>query len=313
MSRFIGQSLAFESLQRKLGALSVVDAEFGAGIHAEIKLRQVPVKVFVIHVLIDPDQATLEDAEIAFESIGVNVAAYPFTLGMVNRFVLIFARHDEAVDVGTIGDQAAGIMQMLVHGTADVAMIQVHGTDIAAALDQGEYHRRGLGIQRGPNGLAGLGRLAEVSFVGFDGLAESADHAAVVLHGFTDAMTQEPRGFHAAIKHPLNLAGADAFLAGAHQMDDLQPQMQRQVAGLKNGPHTHGERLLAAVTLAKAWTGGLAVQAADAITGAAKRANGTVGPEMRFDVFESSGFGFELGGGKDRGGHGGISYGQIVD
>ena len=49
-------------------------------------------------------------------------------------------------------------------------------------------------------------------------------------------MAQKPGGFHAAIQHPLNLAGADAFLAGAHQVDDLQPQMQRQMADSKMVP-----------------------------------------------------------------------------
>ena len=38
-------------------------------------------------------------------------------------------------------------------------------------------------------------------------------------------------------KHPLNLPGRDTFLRTAHQVDDLQPQMQGQVAILKNGAH----------------------------------------------------------------------------
>jgi hypothetical protein len=40
----------------------------------------------------------------------------------------------------------------------------------------------------------------------------------------------------ALAEHALDLAGADTFFAGAHQMDDLQPQMQRQMAGLEYGP-----------------------------------------------------------------------------
>jgi hypothetical protein len=122
-------------------------------------------------------------------------------------------------------------------------------------------------------------------------------------------MAQEPRGFHAAIEHALNLAGADAFLAGAHQVNDLQPQMQRQVAGLKDGPHAHGKGLLAAIALAKARTSGLAIQAAHAIAAAAMHAYRAVRPEMRFDVSESSGFVLKLGGAEYRGGHDGISYG----
>jgi hypothetical protein len=34
------------------------------------------------------------------------------------------------------------------------------------------------------------------------------EQVIVTLHDFPDAMGQEPRGFHAAIEGPLNLAGA---------------------------------------------------------------------------------------------------------
>ena len=53
-------------------------------------------------------------------------------------------------------------------------------------------------------------------------------------HGLADTMPEEPRGLHAAIEHPLNLPGRNAFLAGAHEVDDLQPKVQRQMRGLEN-------------------------------------------------------------------------------
>jgi len=46
--------------------------------------------------------------------------------------------------------------------------------------------------------------------------------AAIFLHGLADAMPGEPSGFHAAIEHPLDLTGGDAFLAATEQVDDLQ-------------------------------------------------------------------------------------------
>ncbi len=309
MSRFISQSLAFETLQRDFSALGIVDTHFFAGVHPEIEFGQVSVKMLLVHVLINPDKSALEDAEIALKRVGVNIAAHPFALGVIDRFMLTRSRHDELVGSRSVSDQAAILVQMLVHGASDVAMIQVHGAEIPVALDQGEYHRSGFRIQSGPDGFAGLGRLGEVGFVGFNGLAKSADLTTVILHGFTDTMSEEPCGFHAAIEHALNLPGADSFLAGAHQMDDLQPKMQRQVAGLENGPHAHGERLLAAVALAEPRPSGLAVQAADAISAAAKCANWAVRPEMRFDVNEGSGFVFKMGGVQYGSGHDDISYG----
>jgi len=306
---FIGQSLALEALERDFRTLGVADADLGASVLAEIEFGQVPVKVFVIHVLVHADKAALEYRKEPFEGIGMDVAAHELELRVIDRFVLRLSRHDEFVDSRSVSDQSAVFMQMFDHGRAHVAMIQVHGADVPATLDETKYHRRGFGVQRQPIGLAGFRGLRQIGFVGFDGFPFAADQPAIVLHGLTDAMPEEPCGFHAASEHPLNLAGADAFLAGAHQVDDLQPQVQRQMAGLENGPHAHSEGLLAAVALAEAGSSGFPVQTADTITAAAMRADRAVGPETRFDVGESSGFVLELGVEKYGMGHGRISYG----
>lgn len=59
-------------------------------------------------------------------------------------------------------------------------------------------------------------------------------------------MTEKPSGLHAAIEHPLNLPGRDTFLRAAKQVDDLQPQTQRQVAVLEDRADPHREGLFAA-------------------------------------------------------------------
>jgi hypothetical protein len=299
MSRFIGQSLTGDTPKRNLSAFGVVDAKFGAGVHPEIKFGQVPREMAVIHVLINTHKTAFEDAEKTFKGIGVNVAARPFKLGMIHGFML---EHPTFVGIGAIGHQAAVFMQMMDQGHTDVLIVQVHGTDRTSAFDQAEHLDAAFGIQRAA--LASLRGLGKESFISFDGLASAAQHAAVVLHGFPDSMPQEPSGFHAAIKHPLNLTGADAFFAGAHQVDDLQPQMQRQVTGFEDGAHAYSERLLAAIALAKAWSSGLAIQAAHAITATAMRAYRAIWPQMRLDIREGSGFVLELRGGKDGGCHG---------
>ena len=79
---------------------------------------------------------------------------------------------------------------------------------------------------------------AHVGLVHFDGHASAAkpvsEYAAIFGHGFADTMPQEPSGFHAAIEHPLDLPGRNAFLATAKQMDDLEPEVEGQVAILEN-------------------------------------------------------------------------------
>jgi hypothetical protein len=164
-------------------------------------------------------------------------------------------------------------------------------------------------MQGSPSGFARLGRLAEVGFVGFDGDARATDQLAAVLHRFTDSVSGEPGGFHAAVEHALDLAGADSFLAGAHQVDHLQPQIECQVTGLENGTHADSERLFAGIAFAETGPSGFPVQATDALSFATVWTNRAVWPETRFDVFKSGGFGLELRGGKYRSGHGGISYG----
>jgi hypothetical protein len=100
---------------------------------------------------------------------------------------------------------------------------------------------------------------------------------------------QEPSGFHAAIEGPLNLAGADALLAGGDELDRLKPQMQREMAVLEDAADPHGEGLAAGVALSQAGTAALAGQAADAlfIAIAAMGANRAFRPQVSLDIGKS--------------------------
>jgi hypothetical protein len=90
MSCFISQSLADDTPERDFRALHIVNAELGAGVHAKIKFRQIPIQVLLVHVLVDADQAAFEDRKETFKGVGVNVAAHKFVLGVIHRFVLRF-------------------------------------------------------------------------------------------------------------------------------------------------------------------------------------------------------------------------------
>lgn len=125
------------------------------------------------------------------------------------------------------------------------------------------------------------------------------EDAVLLGHGLANAMGQEPRRLHGAFQHPLNLAGADPLLARAHQVDDLQPQMQRQMRGLEDSPLADRELPFAGVALVKADPRRLAAQAANASRFLAMRADGTIGPKARFDIRERGGFGLELRGVED--------------
>ena len=72
MSRSICEALADDATDRTFGALLIIDAEPNAVVIAEIELRQITVKVLLRTVLVDALHAALEDAEHAFDRIGVD-------------------------------------------------------------------------------------------------------------------------------------------------------------------------------------------------------------------------------------------------
>ena len=82
--------------------------------------------------------------------------------------------------------------------------------------------------------------------------------------------------------------------------------MQRQMRGLKDGSHAHGEGLAAFVALVEAKAGGLALHLANAfaIGIAAMRANRALRPKTALDISKSGFFGLELRSGKNGVGHG---------
>jgi len=277
-------------------------------------------------MLVNAVNAALEDREIALDGIGVNLfldegfvidhtalAANVFLGGMIDGSVRGEIPAKTSIDVGFVGDEPA--IPVGVLGDDRVQHLCGHVRDMeaphrAAALDQG--HDRLLGLGRFESPVLGSG--ADIGFVGFDGLAFATDrgkeHARLVVHGFADAVTEEPSGFHAATEHALNLVSRNALFAGAHEMDDLQPQLQGQMGRLEDGPHSDGKGLLAGVALVEPRTGGLALQATQALPLPAVMADGAGRPKPSLDIGEGGGFILEVGGGKNGGSHGEISYGH---
>src|SRR4051812_20175613 len=98
-----------------------------------------------------------------------------------------------------------------------------------------------------------------------------------------------PSGFHAAAERSLKLAGRNAFLGRAKQMDRLKPEPQRQMAILENRANPNREWLAAGIALAETGARGFALKPPDlaGIGIAAMRASQAIGPKLGFDVIES--------------------------
>ena len=298
----ISEALAFSSLHGERSPLHVINAKPSAGVLPEIKLGQIPIKMALIDVLIGANQAALHDAKEAFQRVHMHVAAGPFILGMIDAFV----RRDWWVNVvlRLIGNEAAVLVDEATQVLRNAAMIERNRTGIAATLHKAQHNRVWTLAARRSLGLA---RIGDRGFVGLDNLAGTAQRAArgVGSHCKPNAVAEKPRGFQAAAQGALQLAGRKAFLAGAKQVDGLQPQAQRQVAILENRANPHRERLTAGVALVQASARGLAVQAPDFVArGLAVRADRAVRPKLLFDVIEGRLLVMKPQIGKDRISHG---------
>ena len=76
---------------------------------------------------------------------------------------------------------------------------------------------------------------ADDGFVGFNGPAGAAKRSRVGLgHGLADAMAHEPRRLVGHSKRATDLVGADALLAGGHEVGGPQPLIQRHLGAFEH-------------------------------------------------------------------------------
>ena len=75
----------FQGFLRPLG---ITNAKPDAVVLAKIKFGQITVKMLAIDVLVNADDAALEDREKSFKRVGMHVTARPLELGVVDPFVL---------------------------------------------------------------------------------------------------------------------------------------------------------------------------------------------------------------------------------
>jgi hypothetical protein len=314
-NRLISQALSFGTQQRQIGPFLIVHAQLCAVGHTEIKLSQIPLQVLFAHLLVNPNQTALENAEIALGGVGM----HPAIVAIARKLFLVFNgfvlanRHQEFVRLRAIGMQNGSGFHALLNGLphlAHAALINHFGTDRAAALYKGDETL----VVRPHNPVVGAGLAGrdDLSLIGLDNDAGTANRVSGTgVHRLTDAVTKEPRGFQTATKSALQLTSADAFLAAAHEVHGLQPNPKRHVAGLKNGAHADGIRLFAGIALVQARTGGFAVQLANALSAFAVKAYRAMRPEFGFHIRESGFFIVEMLGGKC-GLHGGNSLTAIT-
>src|SRR6266705_1380881 len=318
----IGQASAFGAEQQRVRTFGVVQASLDptpvnlllglAVVVSEIEFSAIALQVLRADMMESTDNAALEDGEKPFDGVGMRIAAHIFAAAMVDRFVAGEHRRENSVLAFPVGHEASlsGVNLRLqywaqVGGVHGRQVLRTHFARLA--LNKRKDH---FLTQSARSVLETLARMlvvllpAYVGFVRLNSVAAPTKYAAVRLHGFSDAVGQEPRALDGHAKSALQLVRADAFLTGRNQKDGLQPNMHRDMAGLEYSPDLDGKRLAAVVALVRTYAGALAAHLADTLYTAAMRAYWTLRPDTRFYEGISRFFVVKVRGGKDGFGHG---------
>ena len=134
----------------------------------------------------------------------------------------------------------------------DGCAIDVEATGLAAAFNQSQ-HRVLVGerVRLLANWLAFLP--TDERLINLNRLALAAHRGQIARsHRLADAMAHEPSGLQRHAQRAVKLVGADAFLAGTHQINSLKPERQRNVAILEHRTLAGGELAPADGTLLQA-------------------------------------------------------------
>ena len=118
-SRSIGQPLPDDAAKGFVGPLRVVDAIGDALVVPEVELGKVAVQMLFAAMLIDALHPALEDAEKAFDGVGVERPAPVFAGLMLHHLMIRELAPDLGVVAGFVGHQTGFAVHVLKHDRAD--------------------------------------------------------------------------------------------------------------------------------------------------------------------------------------------------
>lgn len=217
----------------------------------ELKFRDVERQVLPADLVVRADDPALKQAPEAFNRVGVDrahdVRAGVFFVPVRDDFMRQAARLQELVALPVVRAEQAdavrnGVLNEACQGRC--ADVVDHAGDDAALAAHGTRHD-GLTARSGAGRfvlvvvpLAGVlvaDLAAHERLIDFDD-AEQLTEVFVGEPG-ADAVRHVPGGFVRAESHvAVKLEGADALLAGQHQVNDLEPVFEGLVGVLEDGP-----------------------------------------------------------------------------
>ena len=221
---------------------------------AELELSDVQRQVFGADVVISANDAALQDRPEALNRVRVDRADNVFASAMPNDAMREFAMQMPVAAMLVGGDQADlgrdSLADEAVQGVR-IGASDDASHDIALALhgtDHGSLALRAIraGRATSPTGAAALVLVpvavlaADVGLIDFHKTHQLCEF--FVNEGRANLVAHVQSGLVGTEAHvTLYLQGADALLAGEHQMDDAKPLAQRFICVLEDRPSDHGE------------------------------------------------------------------------
>ena len=249
----IHQPLSLSPVNRHLGSLCIADPSC---VVAEIEFIQISVKMLLAYVMVDTVQTALEEGEIAFHGIRVDIASHVFARPMIDGLVTLEAHVQPAIRAKVIGHDLGISVDLLPHNLREVCSghflygLRMHKAPLA--FYQGKDRRlvRGTASRIGPTASA-----SDIGLIGFYNPPEHISQRSFV-HRMSDSVSHEPGRLIGDAEHPVELVGGDALLGGAHKMQGQKPLAEGDMAILKDSPDRDRELLLAFLALVQARASG---------------------------------------------------------
>lgn len=210
------------------------------------ELGQVQGQVCLAHLMERANHAPLQQAPEGFQVVRVDAAPHVLFPRVIDRLMRELLAQAEVAGVLIRGHQRHVIRDGFPHKAAHRHAIRRldHLAD-HIAFTRDRANDRGLAAVVLPLPLFLVPMLvrvltANIRFIHFHFAHELAK--APVLHGGANAMAHIPgRAVGPAANDPLDLQGANAFLALQHQINDLEPGLERIVRVFKDRARNHGE------------------------------------------------------------------------
>src|SRR6185437_71490 len=243
-SAFICASLADDPGQRLDRPLSVINPECFPFAVPEVKFRQIPIEMLRPAVLVNALHAAFENRKVAFDSLRVD--------SRIGRRDVLVRRVMHRAMIGKVPGQGTILRRFVCHHPRLTRDVRANNRDQGTRRYIVHHHalgKAGCPVNEAKNLVLVLRAaplllalrldgfvVSDEGFVDFDDVTPAANRLdRAFVHRRADAMRHEPRSFQRHPKRAMKLVARNPFLARTHQIDGLEPDIERHMRLLKHG------------------------------------------------------------------------------